>query len=87
MEKCKEKCKDFNSCCNKCYNDFIEFRGKKTECNYKKEKVIRFFSIDGYYDEKSFLMGQKSSFKDKNPFYPSTNSWFNWNRGKNTNSD
>lgn len=51
------------------------------------EKVIRFFELDGFYDKESFLLGQKANFEDKNPFKKQTNSWFNWNRGKNTNNN
>ena len=52
-----------------------------------KEKVMRFFSLDGFYNEEAFLLGQDASFEDKNPFEKNTNSWFNWNKGKNTNNE
>ena len=106
MKNCKDDCKSLDTCCEKCYNSFIEFRSKKTDkkdCDHHyprgndgainpcefcgKEKIIRFFSLDGYYNEDAFLLGQKASFEDKNPFEPSTNSWFNWNKGKNTNNN
>jgi len=48
-----------------------------------KEKVIRFFSLDGYFNKESYFLGQQSKESDKNPFEPSTNSWFNWNKGRN----
>lgn len=51
------------------------------------EKVLESFWLEGYYDEIPFLLGQKANFNDKNPFVEKTNSWYNWNRGKNTNNN
>lgn len=100
--KCYDKCKNFETCCDDCYNAFIEFRSKKTDlkqCDHHfpigsdgrinpcefcgKEKVIMFFELNGYYNKDAYLLGQKANITDKNPFEPSTNSWFNWNKGKN----
>jgi hypothetical protein len=101
---CDEKCKKLETCCDNCYNGFIEFRSKKVDnknCDHHyprggdgrinpcefcgKEKAIRVFELDGYYNKEAYLLGQKSNENGKNPFEPSTNSWYNWNRGKNEN--
>lgn len=72
--------------CDHCYP--IGNNKEIKRCGFcDKEKVIIFFELDGYHDKESFLLGQKSSFEDKNPFKKNTNSWFNWNRGKNTNNN
>lgn len=75
------RCKEEKNC------DHLYKIGNKLCIFCGKEKVIRFFELDGYYDKESFLLGQKANFNQKNPFKPSTNSWFNWNNGKNTNNN
>jgi hypothetical protein len=32
-----------------------------------------------------YLLGQKAKETDKNPFEKNTNSWYNWNKGRNEN--
>lgn len=62
--------------------------GRINKCEFcNEEKTIEFFSIDGFFDKTPFLIGQKANFCDKNPYKTHTNSWFNWNRGKNTNNN
>ena len=62
--------------------------GRLNKCYFcGKEKEIRFFELDGFFDKEAYLLGQNANFDDKNPFKPSTNSWFNWNTGKNTNNN
>jgi hypothetical protein len=46
-----------------------------------KEKQI--LSIESYFDEDSYLLGQKADYGEKNPFLEKTNSWYNWNKGYN----
>lgn len=48
----------------------------------KKEKVI--LCCFSFFDEKPFLQGQNSKEFDKNPHKKNTNSWYNWNKGKNS---
>ena len=62
--------------------------GRVNPCEFcGKEKVIRFFSLDGYYNKNAYSLGQKANFENMNPFVKNTNSWFNWNNGKNTNNN
>lgn len=87
----------FNDACEK-----HEFKTNKIECDHyfppfgrngevnrcvfcSKEKLI--LSCFSYFDKESYLLGQKANFEDRNPFEPLTNSWFNWNNGKNTNNN
>jgi hypothetical protein len=57
--------------------------GRINKCEFcGDEKVI--YSIFSYFDEDSYLLGQKAKETDINPFKLNTNSWYNWNRGKNT---
>ena len=44
-------------------------------------KII--ISAESYLDNESYLLGQNAKELDKNPFLKNTNSWYNWNRGKN----
>lgn len=60
--------------------------GRVNKCEFcQNEKQILW--IESYFDEGSFLLGQKSKFKNKNPFKHKTNSWYSWNKGKNTNNN
>jgi len=72
--------------CDHCYP--VGYDGRINKCSFcGKEKEIRFFELDGFHDKEAYLLGQKANFKDKNPFAKNTNSWFNWNNGKNTNNN
>ena len=47
----------------------------------KKENKI--LSVESEFDESPYLLGQNSKETDENPFEKNTNSWYNWNRGRN----
>ena len=56
--------------------------GRLNKCEFcGKEKQI--LSIESYFDEESYLLGQESEEEEVNPFLEKTNSWYNWNRGRN----
>lgn len=52
-------------------------------CDEFKDKNKTIISIESHFDKASYLQGQNSKELDKNPFLKNTNSWYNWNRGKN----
>jgi hypothetical protein len=92
----KLQCTTINNCCEDCYKEFKE---QQTNCDHyfprgndgglrpcefcNEEKVIRFFNLDGYYNEIVYLEGQSSLENSSNPYIKNTNSWFNWNKGRN----
>jgi hypothetical protein len=47
----------------------------------KREKEI--ISAESVFNKEAYLLGQKTEEPNKNPFFKNTNSWYNWNRGKN----
>ena len=56
--------------------------GRLNRCEFcNREKEIS--SIESSFDEESYLLVQKADEFYKNPFLKNTNSWYNWNRGKN----
>jgi hypothetical protein len=95
-KKCKENCKDLSTCCESCYSKFQEYKkqcdhhyprgndGGLRPCEFcNEEKVIQYFNLDGYFNDIVYLQGQSAKEEDLNPFVKNTNSWFNWNKGKN----
>lgn len=56
--------------------------GRYNKCEFcGKEKEI--LSIYSHFDKEPYLLGQNANELDKNPFLKNTNSWYNWNKGKN----
>lgn len=58
-----------------------EKQKKETTNKIEFEKPILW--IESKYNELAYLQGQNAKEKDTNPFEKNTNSWYNWNKGKN----
>lgn len=56
---------------------------KKQSSKIVYEKPILW--IESFYFEEPYLQGQRAKETDINPFPKNTNSWYNWNRGRNEN--
>ena len=69
----------------KCDHYFaINKNGKLLPCEFcgREKKIL---SIYSQFDKEPYLLGQKAKETDKNPFEKNTNSWYNWNKGRNEN--